>query len=269
MELEEILQLDRRPFDSLTEGWGQDREAEESFLEEEAHFVLFLRYMALFISQCGYHFPVPLRNCYISKRKDQMLCHSDGTGRDIQPRSQTMTAFFREIMGHCGWSVRSLRLTEEGQIPQFSQEEMSDFHEWERIFSYMPGFLTLKDQGYWNITVTVCWSHELYDYYDFYNNNENLVREQFSDAAEVIARILRKTADPYALGMELEPSCYKDRKYFMGFFEASHIETTVSILDMDYNFMVQILILHMLVQCAESRFGYRQKGGAVGSVETV
>lgn len=44
------------------------------------------------------------------------------------------------------------------------------------------------------------------------------------------------------------------------------MDMNVSILDMDYNFMVQILILHMLINCAERRFGYRQEGEVHGTV---
>ena len=130
----------------------------------------------------------------------------------------------------------------------------------------MPGFLELKKQGYWNIKVTVCQNRAIYDYYDFCRKNEDLVKEKFSDAAEVIERILRRMADPFALGLEQKTSCYENQKYIVGFFEAYHSDMHVSILDMDYNFMVQILILHMLINCAERRFGYRQEGEVHGTV---
>ena len=151
-------------------------------------------------------------------------------------------------------------------MPEFSSEEISVYREWERIFSYMPGFLALKEKGHWDITVTVCCSRAIYDYHDFCRKNEELIKEKFADAAEVIERLLKRMADPFALGLEQKMSCYEDQKYIMGFFEARHRDMYVSILDMDYNFMVQILILHMLVNCAERRFGYRQEGEVHGTV---
>ncbi len=264
MELGEILRLDRYPFDYGAMGEELDREAEETVLVENAHFALFLRYMEQFVIQSGYAIPVPQWKCCMAKTSNHMLCH--GTGGGNKPRSQIMEAFFRDIMGGCGWSVRSLQLNREGKMPEFSSGEISVCREWERIFSYMPGFLALKEKGYWNITVTVCCSRAVYDYHDFCRKNEDLVREQFADASEVIERILKRTADPFALGLEEKMSCYEEQKYIMGFFEGNHMDMNVSILDMDYNFMVQILILHMLINCAERRFGYRQEGEVHGTV---
>jgi hypothetical protein len=264
MELEEILRLDRYPFDYGAMGEELDRETEETALVESAHFVLFLRYMERFVSRFSCHIPVPRWNCYMAKTSKYMFCHgADGSNK---PRSQIMEEFFEDIMDCCGWSVKSIRLTGEGELPEFSPGESSVCQEWERIFSYMPGFLELKKQGYWNIKVTVCQNRAIYDYYDFCRKNEDLVKEKFSDAAEVIERILRRMADPFALGLEQKTSCYENQKYIVGFFEAYHSDMHVSILDMDYNFMVQILILHMLINCAERRFGYRQEGEVHGTV---
>lgn len=264
MELEEILRLDRYPFDYGAMGEELDRETDETALVESAHFALFLRYMEQFVSRSGCRIPVPRWNCYMARSWSQRLCNE--AGGSTRARAQIMEALFRDIMVGCGWSVRSIQLNREGKMPEFSLGEISVCREWERIFSYMPGFLALKEKGYWNITVTVCCSRAVYEYHDFCRKNEDLVREQFADASEVIERILKRAADPFALGLEEKMSCYEEQKYIMGFFEGSHMDMNVSILDMDYNFMVQILILHMLVDCAERRFGYRQEGEAHGTV---
>lgn len=264
MELEEILRLDRYPFDCGAMGEELDREAEETALEESAHFTLFLRYMEQFVIQFGYPIPVPRWNCYMARSSKHMLCNGSDVGGSS--RSQIMEELFQDTMECCGWSVRSIRLTEKGQMPEFSFGEISVCREWERIFSYIPGFLALEEKGYWNITVTVCCNRAIYDYRDFCRKNEDLVKEQFAEAAEVIERLLKRTADPFALGLEQKTSCYEEQKYIMGFFVAFHNDMSVSILDMDYNFMVQILILHMLINCAERRFGYRQEGEAHGTV---
>lgn len=144
-----------------------------------------------------------------------------------------------------------------GQLPEIFPPDIISLREWEHIFSCMPGFGALEKRGFCDITVTVCWNRALYDYHVFGKENGEVLKKQFAKAQEVIAGILRKTADPLALGLDGATSCYRDQKYIMGFFEANHSDETVSILDLDYNFMVQILILHMLLNCAENQFGYR------------
>lgn len=266
MEVEEILQLDRCPFDYGAMGGELERRREDALLEEETHFVLFLRYMDRFISQCGFQVPVPVWNSYI--RKKGIHVYFDSTGQDlfVSSKRKVMTELLRNIMVCCGWGIGSIRLKETGQFPELFPAGIVSIQEWERIFSYMPGFHKLGKQGFREITVTVCWNRALYDYHEFSQKNEGLIRKQFPDAAEVIVRILKKTADPFALGLDGAMSCFKDQKYIMGFFEANHPDMTVSILDMDYNFMVQILILHMLVSCAENQFGYRQRGKEDGKI---
>ena len=118
MELEEILRLDRYPFDYGAMGEELDRETEETALVESAHFVLFLRYMERFVSRFSCHIPVPRWNCYMAKTSKYMFCHgADGSNK---PRSQIMEEFFEDIMDCCGWSVKSIRLTGEGELPEFS-----------------------------------------------------------------------------------------------------------------------------------------------------
>ncbi len=260
MELEEILRLDRYPFDYGAMGEELERMTEDSLFEEEAHFVLFLRYMHRFISQYGFQVPVPVWNSYVGKEGRRIFCKSTMKSGFISSKRQIMTNLLYNIMACCGWGIGSIQLNEPGQFPELFPDGAVSLQEWERMFSCMPGFSKLKEQGFSDITVTVCWNRELYDYHEFSQKNVELIKKQFFDAEEAIAGILRKTADPFALGLEESMSCFKDQKYIMGFFEANHRDTMVSILDMDYNFMVQILILHMLVGCAENQFGYRQKG---------
>lgn len=251
MSLEEILQLDRCPFDYGAMGGELDRGTEEAFLEEKTRFSLFLCYMERFISQCGFQIPIPIWNFYVDKNR------RNGMGEFLQRKRKVMTEFFRDIMTCCGWGIGSIRLEASGQFPELFPAGVVSLQEWENIFSCMPGFGALKEQGFHNITVTVCWNRALYAYHDFSQRNEGLIKRQFSDAEKVIARILRQTADPFNLGLEKAMSCFRDGKYIMGFFEANHSDIPVSILDMDYNFMVQVLILHMLIICAEKQFGYR------------
>lgn len=266
MDLGEILQLDICPFDyGAMEGHFR-RDSDEALLEMEAQFVLFLRYMDSFMDRCGFPLSVPERNCYMEKHRRGTLYGSDKMAKSILAKQEMITELFRKIMLFSGWEIGSVQMGEEEKLPELFPENAVSLQEWERIYSYMTGFGALKEQGFHNIKVTVCWNRALYDYHEFSRNHAEAVKRQFADADEVIARILRKTADPFALGLDEAVSCFQDQKYIMGFFEANHLATAVSILDMDYNFMVQILILHMLVGCAEKMFGYRKKGGTDGKI---
>ena len=266
MDLEEMLRLDICPFDYGAMEEHFRRDSDEALLEQEAQFSLFLRYMDIFMNRCGLPLTVPERNCYMGKYRSHTLYGSDKMSKFILAKRETITELFRNIMLFSGWEIGSVQMGEEETLPELFPENAVSLQEWERIYSYMTGFGTLEEQGFQNITVTVCWNRALYDYHEFSRNHAEAVKRQFADADEVIARILRKTADPFALGLDVAASCFQDQKYIMGFFEANHLAMAVSILDMDYNFMVQILILHMLVGCAEKMFGYRKKGGTDGKI---
>lgn len=266
MDLEEILRLDICPFDyGAMEGHFR-RDSDEALWEKEAQFSLFLRYMDRFTNQYGLSIPVLERNCFMERHRAGTLYGSNKRTNSLFEMGEMTTGFFRDIMLFSGWEIGSIQIKEKDQLPELFPENAVSLQEWECIYSCMTGFGALKEKGFRNIKVTVCWNRALYDYHEFSRNHAEAVKRQFADADNVMKRILRKTADPFALGLDGAVSCFQDQKYIMGFFEANHSDMTVSILDMDYNFMVQILILHMLVGCAEKMFGYRKKGGTDGKI---
>lgn len=266
MDLDEVLRLDACPFDYGAMGGGFRRDTVEVMMEEKAQFALFLRYMDRFTDQCGLSLSVPKWNYCMEKKRINASCIYDEMTGFISMKRKIITELFRDIMIFCGWGIGSIRLEKEDRIPELFPENAVSLQEWEHIYSHMPGFSTLKKQGFHDITVTVCWNRALYDYHEFCHKNREVIERQFSAAEKVVARILRKTADPFALGLDGVMSCFGEQNYIMGFFEANHSSETVSILDMDYNFMVQILILYMLLICAEEMFGYRQKGESDGRI---
>ena len=266
MDLEEILRLDMCPFDYWAMEGHFRNDTDGALLEKEAQFSLFLRYMDSFMDRYGLPLSVPERNCYMEKHCRGTLYRSDKMTDFILAKREMITELFRKVMLFCGWEIGSVQMEAEEELPEFFPENAISLQEWERIYSYMTGFGTLEEQGFHDINVTVCWNRALYDYHEFSRNNAETIKRQFADADEVITRILRKTADPLLFELDESVNCFQDQKYIMGFFEANHLNMTVSIIDMDYNFMVQILILHMLVGCAEKMFGYRKKGGTDGKI---
>lgn len=70
MDLEEILQLDRSPFDyGAMEGELGSFCTEEVLMENKARFALFLCYMDRFIDRCGFQISIPKWNCYMEKKE--------------------------------------------------------------------------------------------------------------------------------------------------------------------------------------------------------
>ena len=259
MKLEEILQLNRCPFKYDVMGGEFGRVSKGTQLAEEARFALFLRYMDKFIEQCGFQVRVPKWNIYMEKkniRRDNVFERITGFDRK---KREVMMELFKNIMDFCGWGIGKIALKETGQFPEFFPEDAISLLEWENIYSCVPGLDSLEERGFRNITVTVCWNRALYDYHKFSQENEKVIKRYFPTAEDAIAGIMKKIADPLGTGLETM-NCYQNHKYVMAFFEANHPDVTVSLLDMDYNFMVQVLILHLLVNFVEKQFGYRQKG---------
>lgn len=259
MELEEILQLNRYPFNYDVMGGEFGRASKETQRVEEVRLAIFLHYMDKFIEQCGFQVHVPKWNIYIEEktiRRDIIFERFAGFGKK---KREMMMELFKNIMNFCGWGIGRICLKETGQLPEFFPEDAISLLEWESIYSCVPGLDSLEKRGFRNITVTVCWNQALYDYHKFRQENEKVIKRYFPAVEDVIAGIMKEIADPLGAGLEFM-SCYQNHRYIMAFFEANHSDVTASLLDMDYNFMVQILILHLLVNCVEKQLGYRQKG---------
>lgn len=91
-------------------------------------------------------------------------------------------------------------------------------------------------------------------YHDFAMSNPGVVQALFREGNALIMRILRKMGDPLAYG---DIFCGIGRDlYAMGFFEGTDGNQTISLGDLDYNFFVQAMVLHMMLDSAETGFGY-------------
>lgn len=98
MRLEELTRLDICPFDQgvLSDSLSGD----ETEKEQKAHFILMLRYLALFVEQCQLPFSVPRLNVTLERQSLYKAFSS--------PFKETKVAMikqlFEEVMLGSGWS---------------------------------------------------------------------------------------------------------------------------------------------------------------------
>lgn len=249
MKLEELAQLNICPFDqgALSDGI----EGDETEREEKAHFVLMLRYLALFIKQCQLPFSIP-QLCLTLERKSVYNSYNSTFEKTKETK---MKQLYEEILLRSGWSYGICGLKNgKTDTPELHLLDKDRIMDWEQALLQVPELLTLEQRNYQSLRLIICWNHRVAQYHRFAMDNPKEIAEVFHVFDSLITRILRKMADPFAIG---ELYCHEGHEmYTMGFFEGKDGDFTISLKDMDYNFYVQAMVLHMLLESAEALFGY-------------
>lgn len=269
MVLEEILQLDRSPFDGGVMAEKMENNGDD-LLTQNVCILLVSRYIERFAGQYEFSISVPQWNYYVNRADGKKTFASNvytDYAVNFEKKSQDMMkCLFKEIMVCCGWMYGCIHLLNDNRISTLATSENASEEDWGQAFSTIRIFEKLKKQGYSNIKVAVCWSRRVYDYYKFYEENQKVVRACFEDGADAIEQILRHITDPFAVGLGDEFRYNKGNSYIMVFFTAFHSDGTIDSSDFDYNFFVQIMVLDMLLGCAEEMLGYRKEEKLIGQV---
>lgn len=248
MTLEDLQRLDITPFDGGVMADGMDDCITER--EDRAQFAVMLRYLDLLARRTGIGIEIPVMN----------TCLKRGY-RDYGPYSgfrkskmEIMRRLYDNIILGTGWSYGVCKIDNDsaaGMEPELS--ENCSVHDWEKAVSMVPEVLALKQKGFRDIAITVCWSARIARYCEYEASNSREVEGIFGEAAAMVRRILHKMADPYAVGSRIQ--CCRDNCYVMAYYEGRSDEVTISPQDMDYNFFVQGMVLHLLLARAEELFG--------------
>lgn len=248
MKQEELLRINICPFDGAVMIDSMDGKETEG--EEKAHFIIMLRYLALLMQQCQVTFSIPqITECL--KRTD---CNRSNFSCVTEWRRSELENMQKIILINSGWYCGQCRLEKKGvsDLKLYSLKNVI-VKDWEEAASQIHNIFGLTQKGFTNVYVTVCWNERIARYHNYAVSNPEEVRAHFQGGAAMVERILRKLADPYAFG---DTFCsYGQKQYVMGYFEGRSDEGDISIRDMDYNFFVQAIVLHMLLACAEELFG--------------
>ncbi len=248
MKQEELLRLNICPFDSAV--MNDSMAGKETEGEEKAHFIIMLRYLALFVQQCWVTFSIPqITECL--KRTD---CSRSYHPYFTAQRREILVELQKEILVKSGWSYGKGRL-EKRKVSGLMLYSLKNItaEDWLKAALHIHDILDLTQKGFNNVSVTVCWNERVARYHNYVASNPEEVGARFQDGAAMMERVLRKLADPYALGNTF--CSYGQEQYVMGYFEGRSDEGDISVDDMDYNFFVQAIFLHMLLACAEELFG--------------
>lgn len=220
--------------------------------EETAHFILMLRYLALLIKQCQVTFSIP--KVTVCLREISCRGYTGMRSSFTLQRENMLESLLEDILVNSGWSYGKGKLKEKGvsDVKIYSKKNV-EIEDWNRAVSQIPDIFKLERKGFCNLRITVCWNERIARYHNYVAAHPKEVELLFQEETAVLERILRKMADPYSMGIVF---CSRGKdNYVMGFFEGNSDERLVSIKDINYNFFVQAIILHMLLTRAEEVFG--------------
>lgn len=249
MNQEQLLRLNICPFNN--DVMCDIMDGRETEGEEKAHFILMLRYLTLLMQRCQVTFPIPQITECLKRNKGEDVYHFSGF---TSKRRNLLEDFQKEILINSGWSYGKGRLKEKkmSKLKLYSLKDINS-EDCRKAALQIPSILELKQNGFESLSITVCWNERIARYHNYAVSNPKKIKAYFQEGDARIERILRKLADPYALGNVFRS--YGAERYVMGFFEGNSDEGVISIENMDYNFFAQAIILHMLLVCAEELFG--------------
>lgn len=241
MTLEELRNIDLMPFDGGAMADGMDGRLTER--EDRAQFAVVLRYLDLLVRNMGIPLEIPLMAACLERNSR----HSAYSGFP-KLKAEVMKRLYDSIMVGTGWSYGICRIG----ASRLELSENSTAHDWERAVSIVPEVLALGQKGFQDVVVTLCWSERIARYCEYAASHSREIGALFGEEDAIIRRILRKMADPYAVG-----SCIQRCKdaYVMAYYEGRDSEATITSEDMDYNFFVQGIALHLFLSQAEEMFG--------------
>lgn len=246
----DLRHLDIMPFDSGVMADCMDGHATEE--EEKAQFAVMLRYLDLLARQMGIPFEIPLMNICLKRQG----CYSGAYCDFRKSRTEIMRRLYDSIMLGAGWSYGMCRIGSNNALQKPELSENAEIHEWERAVSMVPEIFMLQQKGFQRIVITVCWNTRVARYCKYAASHSREVEGMFGEEDASIRRILHKMADPYAVGSRIQ--CCQDDRYVMAYYEGEKRDVTVSPEDMDYNFFVQGIALHLFLSQAEELFGMPQ-----------
>lgn len=245
---EELRQLDVTPFDCGAMADGMEGRMTER--EDTAQFVVMLRYLDLFARQMEIPAVIPQLNVCLKRNAR----YQSGYSGFYKSKKEIMKQLYENIMLGTGWSYGVCKM--KGKLMdglELFLPEYRDSLDWDKAVSMVPDILLLEQKGFQDIVITVCWNARVARYLTFAASNPREVESLFGEEAAMIRRILRKMADPYSVGSQMQ--CFKGNSYVMAYYEGRNDEITISSGDMDYNLYVQGMVLHLLLSRAEELFG--------------
>lgn len=241
MTLEELRNIELMPFDGGVMAYGMAGHMTEQ--EDRAQFALVLRYLDLLVRRMGIPLEIPLMTaCLKRNRYDRVYSGFH------KLKAEVMKQLYDSIMLGTGWSYGMCRIGDR----YLELSENSTVDDWERAVSMVPEALELGKKGVENAVITLCWSERIARYCEYAASHTREIGTLFGEEGAIIRRILRKMADPYAAG-----SCIQRCQdvYVMAYYEGRISEATITSEDMDYNFFVQGIALHLFLSRAEELFG--------------
>lgn len=253
MEWEELEQMNISPFNSgpfhgaVTNNCLDRGKIER---EELAQFILLLRYLALLTEQCQVAFFIPQISVCLTLKK-----YNRGTmsASFCSKRRDILEGLLEEILIKSGWRYGKgkLRRKQVADIQLHAPNDVTE-EDWKEAVSEIPDILNMEEKGFCDLCIMVCWNKRIARYYNYITVHPEEVAREFQKESVVMECILQKMKDPYATGITFA-NCIRDR-YVIGFFEGRSQEKEVLFQNISYDFFVQAIFLHKLLNKAEEVF---------------
>lgn len=253
MEWEELEQMNICPFnsspfhDAVTNNYLDRGKIER---EELARFILLLRYLALLTEQCQMTFFIPqISVCLTSKNCNGGIMSPSFYNK----RMDILEGLLEEILVKSGWSYGKgkLKRRQVADIELYASNDVTE-EDWKEAVFEIPGILNMEEKGFCDLCIMVCWNKRIARYYNYITVHPEEVAREFQKESVVMEYILQKMKDPYATGITFA-NCKRDM-YVMGFFEGRSREKAVLFQNISYDFFVQAIFLHKLLNKAEEVF---------------
>lgn len=255
MTSEEILQIVDSPFCNhefnIKRIWWYDTE-----MNEIVHFVLYLRYLELFCKKYNSSVIVPVISYKI---KDHRYSGYGGAQKFRERKLECQKDLFRQVMLCCGWNYGIMKM-EEG-VPIFPEQVQCTQKEWHEMEKALSGIEILEEDLRYRHKLIICWNFKLARYLQLRNKKKILVASLFSKEDKSICKLVKGIKDSFNIAFGKSDNKCMQERYVLGFKVEGFGCSQPTILDIDYNFCIRIIVLDLLLIKALELFHPKEELG--------
>jgi len=260
MELKDILNINRYPFDEEIMVYLSGETVLYDGAEGYILFLLYLRYYEKFSLVMGVDFKVPIPQFFLSKKR----LKTDTYMNLLQERREKNFQLYDKAIKWSSWECGVIQLENLNNDLDADGRAVSDKERQKTIIRHVTKHLdsemrqmALNMQEFFfecldisHGQVTFLWNRKLASYLLFKQNNADFIKRCFAEGDYGIQRTLSVLNDPLRYGDPM--TCLLPDKYVIAFYEGEDEYNGTDISDLNLNFGVNIYVLEQLLNYVET-----------------
>ncbi len=254
MNLENILAVDTNPVDEeiicgINKGAPYYSSSYLS-MENWVRFILFYRYIKMFIISMEVSVSLPDINYCLSKKDKSVEVEKYIAGWQSGDFAREL---FTQVMAECSWQYKAVSYNGKSWI-RTPETGVCKSAEWKSVVKLAKKMKKTLKPNRGDTKYHIFWNYHLAWYLQFRQRNPRKVQLVFSEGDKKIEELLEKIGNPLCIKVEEDLFMLDAGKYLLGLMEGWSGQQKMDFQMMDYLFLIRIIVLDKLLKCAKELF---------------